>query len=169
MPAARARATTSAPMLRFWSTTTLAAGPASASARSMSAGLLATSRLNSSSPAAPTARARCAALPTSNARKAVPGLALSPMVYPLLKLADRRPRERQPHYGAVGGLRHVSIGRPPRRPVPGGNTPRPSREAGREGCPGRSASDPSGPDSIVFPRLGEYKRADPKAGSNCKG
>lgn len=58
LPLARALATTSAPMLRFWSTTTLAAGPASASARSMSAGLLATSRLNSSSPAAPTAQAR---------------------------------------------------------------------------------------------------------------
>lgn len=43
LPAARALATTSTPMLRFWLTTTLAAGPVSARARPTSAGVLATS------------------------------------------------------------------------------------------------------------------------------
>ena len=136
-------------MLRFWSTMTLAAELASASARSMSAGLLPASRLNRVSPAAAMAQVRRDDLPTSKARKATSLLGFSLTARPLLELADRRPRERQPHYGAVGG-RHVSIGHLPRRPVPGGNTPGPLREAGRKGRPGRSASDPSRSAPVIY-------------------
>ena len=142
----------------------------SARARSMSAGLLATSRLNRTSPDASTAQARCDDLPTSKARRAAPGLALSSMVYPLLKLADRRPRERQPHYGAVGQPPGMSLSVACRgEPSPAATPPGPSREAGRKGRPGRSASDPSGSTSIVFPRLGRIQRSRARAGSNCNG
>ena len=147
-------------MLRFWSTTTLAPAPASARARSMSAGLLATSRLNRTSPDASTAQARCDDLPTSKARRAAPGLALSSMVYPLLKLADRRPRERQPHYGAVGQppaclYQSPAAASRPRRQHPPGLR---ERQGGRAVRGGRPAT-PRGRLQSYFQGLGEYKGA----------
>ena len=54
-------------------------------------------------------------------------------------------------------------------PSPAATPPGPSREAGRKGRPGRSASDPSGSTSIVFPRLGRIQRSRARAGSNCNG
>ena len=154
MPAALARATTSAPMFLFWSTTTLAPGPASASARSISPGRLATSLLNSAAPSGATAQARWDDFPTSKPTTAADAFSFFPMVYPFRKLADRGPRARQPHYGAVGTPRHVSISRRPRRPVPGGNTPRAFARGRAKGPSGAVGQRPLGAGSN---RIGKQK------------
>ena len=141
-------------MFLFWSTTTLAPGPASASARSISPGRLATSLLNSAAPSGATAQARWDDFPTSKPTTAAEAFSFFPMVYPFRKLADRGPRARQPHYGAVGDPRHVSISRRPRRPVPGGNTPRAFARGRAKGPSGAVGQRPLGAGSN---RIGKQK------------
>lgn len=168
MPWACARESTKAPILRFWSTTTLASPPARSSMRSMSPALFLRSSLNTTLPQASRAHALCAVFPTSTPRTKTGCVWAADMVYPL-PWAGRRRRKRHPHYLAVAaesGARHVSISRfplpnPPRWQHPPGLLMRQGQRAIRGG---RSTTVRTA-QSYCFQRK-EPSFAD---GSNCNG
>ena len=99
IPAARARESASAPMLRTWSTTTRAPGN-SAKSESRAFSLLATGLLASTSPSRVATHAQCDDFPTSSPMT-ISGLLGGAMVVSSNRQADRKPSPRHPHYLAV--------------------------------------------------------------------
>lgn len=99
IPAARARESASAPMLRTWSTTTRAPGN-SAKRESNSHSLLATGLLASTSPSRVATHAQRDDFPTSSPMT-IPGLLGGAMMVSSNRQADREPSLRHPHYLAV--------------------------------------------------------------------
>lgn len=99
IPAARARESASAPMLRTWSTTTRAPGN-SAKSESRAFSLLAMGLLASTSPSRVATHAQCDDFPTSSPMT-ISGLLGGAMVVSSNRQADRKPSLRHPHYLAV--------------------------------------------------------------------
>ena len=147
IPAARARESASAPMLRTWSTTRAPGN--SAKRESSSHPLLATGLLASTSPSRVATRAQCDDFPTSS-HMTVPGLLGGAMVVSSNRQADREPSLRHPHYLAVGPRPAVSYQSFGAASAFGGNTPPgPSSGQGQTAIRRRSIGGPSGLARIV--------------------
>ena len=160
-------------MLRFWSTTTLAPGTG------LGEGAVDVGRPVGDLPVEQDLpgrrrRRRRGAPPCRRRRRGRRRpwpLTLAPMVYPLLKLADRQSAGATTTLRSRGGSPPACLyqspaaaSRPRRQHPPG---PR-ERQGGRAVRGGRPAT-PRGRLQSYFQGLGEYKGAGARAGSNCNG